>query len=268
MSSLKTVLVTNDDGYDSQGIRLLFNVLKNEYRIIIVAPESEQSGVGHSFTYHTPLFYRKIENGFAEEIYSIVGSPADCVKFAVSHLLPEIPDLVLSGINAGENTGVSSFYSGTVAAAREGAFWNIRSISFSLCEKGIVHAALYAACVPGIIHTITRNDSLFKKRVFFNVNFPPCHPDEINGLKITKQSMAFFDDKYKLVECRNNGSVREGFRIYGNKTGIEESDEFDSRALLNNWITITPHTFDSTSYEDFYTLKKIEGTFFKGSYYV
>jgi 5'-nucleotidase len=268
MYSLKTVLLTNDDGYDSEGIRLLFHVLKKRYRVIVIAPDSEKSGVGHSFTYHKPLYYRKIENSYAEEVYSVSGSPADCVKFAVSHLLPETPDLIVSGMNMGENSGISSFYSGTVAAAREGAFWKIRSISFSLCEKGEAYAAQYADCIPDIIGTIMENDTQFEKRVFFNVNFPPCHPDKINGLKITKQSMAFFDDRYKVITLKNNGKMQEGFRIYGNKVDIEESYDYDSRALLNNWITVTPHTFDSTSYEDFLKLKKLERTFFKGSYYV
>jgi len=170
------------------------------------------------------------------------------VKFAVSFLLPVRPDIVVSGMNIGENSGLSAFYSGTVAAAREGAFWGIPSFAFSLCTESAPYAEQYASMVPSFIKSIlsTRHGPL-DARVFYNVNFPPCPPQESRGSRVTWQSMAYFDDRYEKVEVETHQS-KEGYLIYGEKKDIESSDAFDSRALMNNFITITPLTFDSTAH--------------------
>ena len=253
----KTLLLTNDDGFNSFGIKCLFEKLKKEYEIIIVAPDDDKSGASHSFTYNNPLFYEKISGFYAENMYHVKGSPADCVKFAVSHLLPEIPDIIVSGLNIGENSGISAFYSGTVAAAREGAFWKILSFAFSICNKAEKYSDHYVQLVPMLINEILNVRVHFGDQIFFNVNFPSCHPDEARGYKITRQSMAFFNDKYEQIIINGN-SLTNGYRIYGEKSGIELSDDYDSRALLDNWITITPHSFDSTAYKEMNKIKFIE----------
>jgi 5'-nucleotidase len=181
--------------------------------------------------------------------YMVSGTPADCVKFAISYLLPKKPDIVVSGMNIGENSGLSAFYSGTVAAAREGAFWNIPSLAFSVCKESEKHALEYASLVPGIIRSIlssTNNKLLLEEKFFYNINFPPCPLNEIKGTRVTWQSMAFFDDRYERVEVESH-KTKEGFLIYGEKKDIEDSNSFDSRALMNNLITITPLSFDSTA---------------------
>jgi len=257
----KKVLLTNDDGYDAPGIRLLYEILRERYVIVIVAPCCEQSGVGHSFTYQAPLCYEKISGGFAESLYSVNGSPADCVKFGISYLMDERPDMVISGLNYGENSGISSFYSGTVAAAREGAFWSVPSFAFSLCAEGNEHGADYIKTVPGIIDGIMDESTGCDSGTFFNVNFPSCPKNSAKGIRITRQSMAFFNDRYTRIECSGHEVVKNAFSIEGEKEGIESSEEFDSRALLHGWITITPHSFDSTAYGDLRKLKNIEHTF-------
>lgn len=257
MSMKKKVLLTNDDGFASKGIELLYRILCDEYDIFTIAPHIEQSGVGHSFTYQNTLFLHEHTGGFSEDLFSLSGSPADCVKFAISKLLPEFPDFVISGLNIGENSGISSFYSGTVAGAREGAFWRICSFAFSVCDESKEYAEEYVAMVPGLIRHISSSVLNGDRKVFFNVNFPPCSPEAVKGIKITRQSMAYFLDKYRDVVSDN----AEGYRIYGEKVNIEESDEFDSRALLNGWITVTPHSFDSTSYEHYTFMKKREKEF-------
>ena len=248
-------MLTNDDGYKSKGIKILFRELKNIYDIVIVAPDSEKSGISHAFTYNHPLFYKKISNTYTNKMYSISGYPADCIKFALSHILSEYPDLIVAGLNIGENSGISSFYSGTVAAAREGAFWKIPSIAFSICKQAEKYSEEYTKYIPKIIDEILINISN-KYSIFYNVNFPNCNPVDIMGFKITRQSVAFFDDKYKRINVMGKKFTR--YEIYGEKINIEKSDDFDSRALKNGWITITPHTFDSTAYNEIKKIKKIE----------
>lgn len=255
------VLLTNDDGFDSNGIQQLYEILNKRYNIVVVAPDSEKSGVGHSFTYKQPLFYNKILNSYAEEIYSISGSPADCVKFAVSYLLPTIPDIIISGLNIGENSGISSHYSGTVAAAREGAFWNIKSFAFSICEEVNDYLNYYINLIPEIIEELLTFESFFTKKHFFNINFPACSPDLLKGIKITKQSLAFFDDKYLKVRINEEKFENEGFVIYGKKIDVEEEDCYDSRALMNNWISVTPLSYDSTVHDEIPTLRTVETRF-------
>ena len=257
----KTILLTNDDGVFSKGLQLVYNSLCSEYDVTIVAPHKEQSGVGHSFTYNNPLFFNKIENGFSDKMFSVTGSPADCVKFAISQIMPFFPDFIVSGMNIGENSGVSSYYSGTVAGAREGAFWRIRSFAFSLCSEAEKYAEKYAQFIPQIIDLINNADFIKDLKIFYNINFPPYKPTEISGIKFTRQSMAFFQDKYKPVLTELDCQVVNAFEIYGEKEDVEESDEFDSRALINKWITITPHTFDSTSYNYYSSYKSIENKF-------
>ncbi len=250
MNKKKTLLLTNDDGFFAPGIRYLYDVLCEEYKVIVVAPEKEHSGAGHAFTFHNPLHYRTIGNEKGMPGYAVSGSPADCVKFAISYLLPARPDLVVAGMNIGENSGLSAFYSGTVAAAREGAFWEIPSMAFSVCQQSADNAPRYAEKVPGMIKNILdaiRGDTTGKNRVFYNVNFPPCTPQQAKGTRVTWQSMAFFDDRYEKVEIESHVS-KEGYVIYGEKKNIEPWNTYDSRALMNNYITITPLTFDSTAH--------------------
>ncbi len=151
MEQKLNVLLTNDDGFYADGIRLLYEELIKNFSVTVVAPEHEKSGVGHAFTFNNPLHYTKSLESDPIKGYIVNGSPADCVKFAISYLLPQKPDIVISGINNGENSGLSAFYSGTVAAAREGAFWNIPSFAFSVCKESFSCAKDYVSIVPSMI---------------------------------------------------------------------------------------------------------------------
>ncbi len=263
MNIKKSVLITNDDGFDSPGIHALFDVLKEQYSLFVTAPETEQSGVGHSFTFNKPLHYEK--RLFSDSFYGyhVSGSPSDCVKFAISYLMDYRPDMIISGINNGENSGLSAFYSGTVAAAREGAFWGIPSYAFSVCRESFDYLKEYSLMIPELIKKI---ESLFDrnsnfKNTFFNINFPPCPVESVKGIKVTWQSMAYFDDRYERIEVQSHKSG-EGFMVYGEKKDLEQFDSFDSRALMNNFITITPLNYDSTSYTVIPQLQLLEGDFF------
>lgn len=260
MKSKLTVLLTNDDGYNAPGLKCLYDNLKNKFNVITAAPDKERSGAGHSFTYAKPLHYEKNSDINGINGYIIYGTPADCVKFAVSYLLPQRPDIVVSGINFGENSGLSAFYSGTVAGAREGAFWNIPSFSFSICKESTEYCLEYASLVPDIIEkllfTIKESD-IKEENYYYNINFPPCKPSEVKGTRITWQSMAFFDDRYEKIEVETH-HTGEGYMIVGDKKDIEKSDAFDSCALMNNYITITPLTFDATAHNAIPHLRWLE----------
>jgi 5'-nucleotidase len=240
------ILLTNDDGFGSLGIRCLHDILAREHDVVVSAPKAEQSGIGHAFTFNKPLSYEVLPRELGMEGYAVSGTPSDCVKFAVSYLLPQMPDIVVSGMNIGENSGISSFYSGTVAAAREGAFWRLPSVAFSLCSTG-GESRLDAYCgkAADILNRIVESGPPCNGRaVFYNVNFPDCPPGTCKGIKVTRQSLAFFDDRYKKVTTYD---LRDGFVVYGDKKNIEPFDTFDSRALLNNYITVTPLCFDATA---------------------
>jgi 5'-nucleotidase len=268
MEKKLSVLLTNDDGFHAEGIRLVYEELVKRSSVTVVAPERENSGVGHAFTFNNPLHYQRAsESDKIKDGYIVNGTPADCVKFAISYLLPQRPDVVVSGINIGENSGLSAFYSGTVAAAREGAFWNIPSFAFSVCKESFSFSHQYVPLIPQIIEKILYiNKSLSNSKIYYNINFPPCPLSEVKGTRITWQSLAFFDDRYERIEVESH-ATGEGFMIYGEKKDIEVSNAFDSRALMNNIITITPLTFDSTAYNAIPHLESLEDEdFTRGDY--
>lgn len=252
------ILLTNDDGYSSEGIGVLYAALSERNEVTVSAPLIEQSGVGHAFTFNGPLTYIEIPSEAGLKGFGVSGTPSDAVKFALGHLLPDLPDIVVSGLNIGENSGISSIYSGTVAAAREGAFWGVRSFAFSVCEKGRPFAAGYAAMVPAIIDSVvalsSNNRDTARNRTFFNVNFPPCDPAKCKGIRITRQSLAFFDDRYR----REHRDGSDCYWVYGEKVGVEPTNEYDSRAILNNHIAITPLHFDATDDAAIVLLKRLE----------
>lgn len=241
------ILLTNDDGVQAKGLWHLYGALVTSARVVVVAPEKEQSGVGHAFTFNTPLHYCKKRFGDKCLGYIVSGTPVDCVKFAISFLLNKRPKVVVAGLNYGENSGLSAFYSGTVAAAREGAFWNVTSLAFSVCQGGESYMKTYAKIGVDILHAIIEEEEgRLKRSVFYNINFPACDPKKCRGIKITAQSMAFFDDRYETIDVLTH-HTKKGFVIYGEKKDIEASDGYDSRALINKYITITPLCFNATA---------------------
>ncbi len=241
------ILLTNDDGVEAVGICCLAEALSEAHEVRIVAPAHEQSGVGHAFTFQVPLHYREYERDDELEAYAVDGTPADCVKFAISHLLQQRPDAVVSGLNIGENSGVSSVYSGTVAAAREGALWSIPSFAFSMAGTTERFAAEYASYAAHVLSWVLGVEggafAANRPRTFYNVNFPACPPSRCRGLLVARQSLAFFDDHYRSAGA---GSRGEGFMLFGEKQNLEESLEYDSRALLEGYAVLTPVTLDTT----------------------
>jgi len=257
MSRRLRILLTNDDGFSSPGIRHLYDVLKKEHAVTVVAPEIEQSGIGHAFTYNKPLTFRKREFQDNDEGYSVSGTPADCVKIALCHILDEKPDVIVSGMNNGNNTGIAGYYSGTVAAVREGAFWQVTSIAFSLCEKDPCYFSEYAQISYKILNEIMFDNAITDgdKRIFFNVNFPSCHPDQCAGIVIAKQSLSYYNDRYEPVK-RKDGNVE--YWLHGERKDVEPLNEYDARAVENNYIAITPLHIDATAFNIMGSLSGLE----------
>ncbi len=255
------ILLTNDDGYNAVGLKHLHEALCERHDVVVAAPQEEQSGIGHAFTFNKPLQFAPIPASCALPGFMIRGTPSDCVKFALSRLLPEKPDVVVSGINDGENSGISGFYSGTVAAAREGAFWRLPSFAFSLSKGHEAFFSGYAKTALDILDAVISlsgfpaNAVRSGMQVYYNVNFPSCAPDKCKGRKVTRQSLAFFDDRYKRISM---GHEQDGYLIFGEKAEVEETDIFDSRALINHYTTITPLSFDSTAHWALHDLTSLE----------
>jgi 5'-nucleotidase len=248
MSQRFRILLTNDDGYRAVGLRRLYDELAQENDVVIVAPQKEQSGTGHAFTYTTILRCSPIDDALGMKGFFVDGTPSDCVKLGLARLFKTPPDIVVSGINAGENTGMSGHYSGTLAAAREACFWGVAGIAFSLSSGAEGHLGAYAGVSRKLIGKIAHLHAggFGKKhdRVYFNINFPACSPASSKGYRITRQSCAFFDDRYRI---ETESPAETGYLLQGSKIKIEESDEFDSRALKSGYIAITPLHYDATA---------------------
>ncbi len=251
MNKRLKILLTNDDGYASSGLKRLYEALSIRHEVFVAAPQEEQSGIGHAFTFNKPLQFTAIPDCAGLPGFAIRGTPSDCVKFALSYLLPEKPDAVISGMNDGENSGISGYYSGTVAAAREGAFWRLPSFAFSLSKGEKEYFSEYAKAALDIVDIVMSDIPASPRlgrsnmQVYYNVNFPSCAPDKCKGRKVTRQSLAFFDDRYRRIQMEQE---QDGFIIFGEKMDVEESEMFDSRALLNDYATITPLCLDSTAH--------------------
>jgi 5'-nucleotidase len=253
------ILLTNDDGISAPGIRALYAALSRRFRVSVVAPASEQSGIGHAFTFNTLLRCEPVTFEATAQGWAVAGTPSDCVKVALSNILELKPDVVISGMNIGENSGISAYYSGTVAGAREGAFWGLASMAFSVCQEGGPYLEEWCERAAGMVDAVVALHRSCQQQgsttTFYNINFPACAPQHNRGIRVTRQSLAYFDDRYKAVEDGQGGT---GYRIYGEKKELELSDGYDSRALLNDFTTVTPLHFDATAQEALAHFRQLE----------
>ncbi len=237
------ILVVNDDGINSQGLISLAKSLKALAKVTIVAPAKQQSAVGHALTIDNPL--RAKRENIDDDIiaYSVNGTPSDCAKLALSSLLNEKPDLLISGINYGRNTSVNILYSGTVAAAAEGMLAGVRSIAVSL-DSFSLDSDMQIASVhtTKIISQIQELD--FDNNTFLNINIPNLPIGKIKGIRITKMSDSYWTDKY---EKRKDPFGRSYFWFAGEFNSKKDGLETDDSALDNGYISITPIHFNFTN---------------------
>ena len=245
------ILISNDDGIHAPGINALAEEIKKIGDVVIVAPDKQQSAVGHAITMNSPLRVQKVEKQGTFFGYAVTGTPADAVKLAVRSLLPHPPDLVISGINHGSNTAISVIYSGTVSAATEGTILGIPSFAISLTtydEADFSYAAVFARKL-----SLKIIEQGLPKGTLLNVNVPPVAASEIKGIVITKQGKSVWNDEF---ESRRDPNDREYFWLKGDLLELDHDDDIDQRAILNNKVSITPIHYDLTDYAAFEAMKK------------
>jgi 5'-nucleotidase len=239
------ILVSNDDGITSKGIRVLVSVMKKLGDVVVVAPDSPQSGMGHAITIGQTL--RLYEEDIFEDVlaYKSSGTPADCVKLAKHHVLKDRkPDLVVSGINHGSNTSISVLYSGTMSAAIEGALEGLPSIGFSLCDFS---SRADFSHVEEWVEKIARQvlEHGIPKGIALNVNFPPKRNEDIRGIKICRQADAKWQEEF--VE-RFDPTGRKYFWLAGNFVNFDKGEDNDEWAIANNYVSIVPCQYDLTAH--------------------
>jgi len=244
------ILLANDDGIYAPGLYALYTELKKIARMAIVAPDREQSAVGHAITLTDPLRTTVVRRhgGFCG--YAVSGTPADCVKIGMVSLLKEKPDLVVSGINLGGNMGINVIYSGTVSAATEGTMFGIPSIAVSLDTFEKPNFVPAAKFIRKLVPLVIKNS--LPKGILLNVNVPPLPTSKIKGVKITYQSKLSFREKFaKRVDPRK----RTYYWMAGVVKPPQESRAADYQAVKEGYISITPVHYDMTAYEEMETLK-------------
>ena len=246
------ILVTNDDGITAPGLRTLIHIMNEIGEVVVVAPDSPQSGMGHAITISDTLYCKKekIDNGPQQE-YSISGTPADCVKFAIREILPKKPDLCVSGINHGANSSINVIYSGTMSAAVEAGLEGIKSIGFSLLDYS--WDADFTTC-KDYIRKISLNLLKEKKEnLILNVNFP-SNTKKFKGIKVCRQAKGYWEDTY---DKRVSPLGKEYYWLTGNFVNQEDSKETDEWALSQGYVSLVPISFDMTSHQDIDKLKNL-----------
>ncbi len=243
--SKPTILISNDDGIESDGIKALWREIRKFADVFVVAPHTQQSAVGHSITIANPIRARRnlIDKNFYG--FAVEGTPADSVKLAVRNLLKgKKIDLLISGINHGSNTAINTIYSGTVSAATEGTILGIPSIAMSLASFTYNDFSFAAKFSSKIAKFVLKNG--LPRGTLLNVNIPPVDKSKIKGVLITKQGKSYWDDYY---ESRLDPNRREYFWLTGKMAVMDETLEFDEIAIRNNYISVTPIHYDLTDYK-------------------
>lgn len=237
------ILVSNDDGIDAAGLYALVQEVKSIGEVTVIAPDKQQSAVGHAITVSYPLrSYRFYKNG---EFFGIAveGTPADAVKLAVRSLLKRKPDLLISGINHGSNTAINIIYSGTVSAATEGTILGIPSVAISLTTYDTPDFSFAARFAKKLALLVA--DRGLPEGTLLNVNVPPVSEDEIRGVVVTRQGKSKWDDTF---ETRRDPNNKEYYWLTGKMMVLDNSEDTDQVAIMNNSISITPIHYELTDY--------------------
>ena len=247
------ILVSNDDGINANGLRLLVELMQQLGDVVVVAPDSPQSGMGHAITIGNTLRLSESHIFDGVKAYQCSGTPADCVKIAKGFALKDRkPDLVVSGINHGSNTSISVIYSGTMSAALEGAIEDIPSIGFSVCDYSLdadfshIHDHVIKIASQVLKHGLP-------KGVALNVNFPAIKKEPIKGIKICRQTRAKWQEEF---DRRVDPTGRQYFWLTGSFVNQDKGEDIDEWAIENNFTSIVPVSFDLTAYHAISTINK------------
>lgn len=239
------ILVTNDDGITAPGIRKLISVMNQIGDVVVVAPNSPQSGKGHAITIDSTLSFEELQFDGPQKDYACSGTPVDCVKIALDKILTSKPDLVVSGINHGANSSINVIYSGTMSAAVEAGVEGLPAIGFSLCDfKWDADFDQAEDFIKEIVIKALENP--MPKGVVLNVNIPKLKKEEIKGIKICKQADAKWEESF---DERVNPHGKKYYWLSGYFNNMDKSEDADQTALENGFISIVPVKFDLTAYE-------------------
>jgi 5'-nucleotidase len=239
------ILVTNDDGINAPGIRNLVDAVRGLGKIVVVAPDKPQSGMGHAITIGNPLRLNPMHHLFdGVEAWQCSGTPVDCVKLAVDKVLRRKPDICLSGINHGANHSINVIYSGTMSAAVEAAIESIPSVGFSILDYS-VEADFTAArkYVKIIVEEVLSHP--LDKHLILNVNFPAVPESLIKGLKVCRQAYAKYEEDF--IE-RNDPNSKKYYWLTGKFVNFDKGRDTDVWALEHNYVSVVPVQFDMTNY--------------------
>jgi 5'-nucleotidase len=239
------ILVTNDDSIVAPGIRALIEVMKELGDVVVVAPDSPQSAMGHAITINNTLKLEKVHlDKDLEQEYSCSGTPVDCVKIAVNEILKRKPDLCVSGINHGSNSSINVIYSGTMSAAVEAGIEGIPAIGFSLLDYSWdADFNQIKTYVKQIASEVLKNG--LPEGVILNVNFPKLSKEEIKGVKICRQAKAMWQEEF---DKRTNPQGKEYYWLTGKFVNLDKGTDTDEWALENGYISIVPVQFDLTAH--------------------
>lgn len=239
------IFVTNDDGIFSKGIASLVEVAKSFAEVVIIAPDKAQSGMGHAITINSILRLNESEFFPGLTAYSCSGTPVDCVKLGIYEVMHRKPDLIISGINHGENSSTNILYSGTMSAAVEGAMENIPSIGFSLADY---HADADFSEAQEIASKIISSslENPFPDHVCLNVNVPKKSDIPLKGIRVCKQAHAFWEDRF---EKRFDQFGKPYYWLTGEFKNEENTADSDLYALQNGFASVVPIQFDMTAYQ-------------------
>ena len=255
MKEEKLILVTNDDGYDSKGLAAAVEVARAFGRVVVVAPETTQSGMSQAITMYNPRYLRCVSRQEGQEVYAFSGTPVDCVKMAFDYLLrDQRVDLVVSGINHGSNSAVNVLYSGTMGAAIEGSFYDCPSVGLSLDDHS-EDADFEAAVVYG--KRIVR--SVLEKKVelplCLNVNVPVGKPGELHGIRLCRQNRGFWREEfYRHEDPRGRAYFWLTGDFVNGEPGAEDTDEW---ALAHGYVSVVPVQVDLTDYRQLAALANV-----------
>lgn len=241
------ILITNDDGFTAPGIMALVEAVSEFGELMIVAPDSPQSGMGHAITINNPLRIHSTHYFDKHEAYNCSGTPVDCVKIGIYKLGKENrkPDLVLSGINHGSNVSTNVLYSGTMSAAIEGAMSGIPSIGFSLLDYDLEADFRVAQhFVKKIVKQALTHK--MKEGICLNVNVPKLPLSEVRGIKVAKQAKAFWDDTF---DERADPLKKKYYWLAGEFHNHDRGRDTDMWALENNYVSVVPTQYDLTAYD-------------------
>ncbi len=234
------ILVSNDDGVYSDGIQALAEKLKKLAKIVVVAPDREQSASSHSITLHRPLRISTIK----KDVYGVSGTPTDCISLGVNEILKKSPDLIVSGINKGANLGNDVHYSGTVSAAMEGAIMGVPSIAVSLVTReDKVSYDFSATFAAGLSKQVLKKG--LPPGIMLNVNIPNLPKNRIKGYQYCTMGRRNYGD---IIVEKIDPRGRKYYWIGGDEAGFEDIKGSDCNAILSRYISITPLTVNITDY--------------------